>query len=385
MSSILNVALGVAIVFAVFALVVSGLQEAIASLFNRRGRTLVKALEMLLGDEAGNLLTGTSLLEPLTNATNRVKATRKRAPSYLPSWLFAATVLPDEVLDALPTAGATDPAAPADATETKVAEALAALPGATAVGAKPLAGVIAALAKEVGKDRAALESALANWFDLYMERISGWYTRHTRWILFVIALFVAFGANVDAVGITRNAIDNPGTQTTLVSAASSIGPCPTGGSTVADSSSLGCASQDLSSLPIGQLDLFWTAPCPIPSGQTTAPTHCAFWARHGMGDGGWSWAMFYKIVGLLLGAFAISLGAPFWFDLIGRGLALRGTGPPPPPASTAASVPRGTAPVTATAPPPSPPPPTTATAATSGAGNTEEATESPPPPGPSTT
>ena len=34
-------------------------------------------------------------------------------------------------------------------------------------------------------------------------------------------------------------------------------------------------------------------------------------------------------VGILLGAVAISLGAPFWFDLIGRGRALRSAGGQP--------------------------------------------------------
>jgi hypothetical protein len=37
-----------------------------------------------------------------------------------------------------------------------------------------------------------------------------------------------------------------------------------------------------------------------------------------------------KIIGLLLTAFAISLGAPFWFDLLGIFVQIRGTGQKPP-------------------------------------------------------
>ena len=35
-----------------------------------------------------------------------------------------------------------------------------------------------------------------------------------------------------------------------------------------------------------------------------------------------------KILGLLVTAFALTLGAPFWFDLLGKVSRLRGSGPP---------------------------------------------------------
>ena len=50
---------------------------------------------------------------------------------------------------------------------------------------------------------------------------------------------------------------------------------------------------------------------------------------------GWSkdtspsgWGIPGKMLGLLLTAFAILLGAPFWFDLLGKVSQLRGAGPP---------------------------------------------------------
>jgi len=35
------------------------------------------------------------------------------------------------------------------------------------------------------------------------------------------------------------------------------------------------------------------------------------------------------VLGLIVSALAISLGAPFWFDVIGRGLSLHSSGPRP--------------------------------------------------------
>jgi hypothetical protein len=417
MSSILNAAIGVAVVFAVFALLVSGLQEAWASLINRRGRMLVKALEMLLGSEAESLVGGSGLLGPLNNATNSIKRDRTRTPSYVPSWLFATSVLSDHVLDVVASSPPDQPVSDdADQAQTQaneanqapakptVTDALTQLltdaanlnpkdtsdkpsiwhriwnalqfwkQAATTTGPETLAGVISGLAQEVGTDRAKLETALANWFDLYMQRVSGWYTRNTRWILFGIAVLVALGANVDAIAISRNVVDNPGTQTTLVQLGSSVQQCPTGSSATA-SSSLDCAQQDISQLPISQLDLFWSAACPA-KGAATPSSSCTFWARHGLDD---FWGWFYKIVGLLLGAFAISLGAPFWFDLIGRGLSLRGTGPEPTSGVNSNTVPAGDpSPPVFEVPPaqqePAPPPTSPAAESPPAGGDSENAT-----------
>ena len=43
---------------------------------------------------------------------------------------------------------------------------------------------------------------------------------------------------------------------------------------------------------------------------------------------------FSKVIGWLITALAISLGAPFWFDLLNRFVKLRGTGTPPTTTST---------------------------------------------------
>jgi hypothetical protein len=40
------------------------------------------------------------------------------------------------------------------------------------------------------------------------------------------------------------------------------------------------------------------------------------------------WEGLGKVLGLLVTAFALTLGAPFWFDLLGKVSNLRGSGPP---------------------------------------------------------
>jgi len=48
----------------------------------------------------------------------------------------------------------------------------------------------------------------------------------------------------------------------------------------------------------------------------------------------WGWVL--KIVGLLATTFAISLGAPFWFDVLNKFIAFRASGPPPQPSPSSA-------------------------------------------------
>ena len=42
------------------------------------------------------------------------------------------------------------------------------------------------------------------------------------------------------------------------------------------------------------------------------------------------WDGIGKVMGLLVTAFALTLGAPFWFDLLGKVARLKGSGPPAP-------------------------------------------------------
>ena len=49
-------------------------------------------------------------------------------------------------------------------------------------------------------------------------------------------------------------------------------------------------------------------------------------------------AWFWRILGWLLTALALSLGAPFWFDILSQLVNVRSSGPPPPKADEASAV-----------------------------------------------
>jgi hypothetical protein len=160
---------------------------------------------------------------------------------------------------------------------------------------------------ELEQFRGHLETA----FDDSMERASGWYKRKVQVMLVVLAATVAIGLNVDTVHVATRLWSDQPTRTAVAAKA------------VEQSTSAQEAAD--TSEQVRQLQL------PIGWGAGNAP----------QGLGG----TLRRIPGWLITVAALSLGAPFWFDLLSRLARLRGSGVPERPRSlsdTAGTVrPRG--------------------------------------------
>lgn len=297
-SKILDIGLGLAIIFAVFAMVASGISDLIAGWFNLRGKMLYDA-----GTRPRRGRTGRRV-EPRPGASpeqGRRVGTHDpgQLPSYLPSWMFTLATLQRDLT-------APGPAAPtpADLVESAVAQ----LPTSGAGGA------IASLARQYGDDMTKIVSGIETWFDAYMDRVQGWYKRKSQWVLFFVSLFVAITANVNVIGITHALANDDALRSQLANTAVASCDGKTGGEKEA------CVNEAVKALPSTKLGLLWQPTCALDS----CPGN--FLEQRGLsGPGDWlTWA-----IGVAMGAIAISLGAPFWFDLIGKGKALKSAGGEP--------------------------------------------------------
>jgi hypothetical protein len=146
---------------------------------------------------------------------------------------------------------------------------------------------------EAGDDATAFRKEAEDWFDQAMQRVSGWYKRRTQVWLWAVGFVFAVALDVDAIRLANALWQDQSLRQVLVDRASSG------------------VEPDLSSqlgLPLG-----WDA---WPSGFT-------------------NW--FSTAVGLVLTSAAVSLGAPFWFDSLGKLANLRNSGPPPKSSEPAAS------------------------------------------------
>ncbi|MGZ6385864.1 MAG: hypothetical protein ACXWOL_10560, partial [Ktedonobacteraceae bacterium] len=194
-----------------------------------------------------------------------------RKPSYIPSNLFAQAVVALDVVQAYKSNTVSQNSA--------IPQALASL-----------------LQKANGNPQKELEY-IENWYDDTMDRVSGWYKRNVQLIIFILGLVIVVGLNVDTIAIITNISNDSVIRAGLISAVQGSAASP----------------PQIGELPKLQ-QVFEQIQPVIGWSASTLPTNWSSW--------------FLKIVGLLATTFAISLGAPFWFDLLNKFMSFRSSGPP---------------------------------------------------------
>jgi hypothetical protein len=157
-----------------------------------------------------------------------------------------------------------------------------------------------------------LRSEIATWFDGAMDRVTGVYQRRIKIISLVVGLVLAIGLNVDSITVARALWNDDSLRAQMVQQAQAYiaqatAP-PAAGAPPRDvplsevSKKLKGAQDELRPLPIG-------------------------WDKS-VKDLAWhDWIS--KVAGWLFTAAALSLGAPFWFDLLSKFMNVRGGGGKP--------------------------------------------------------
>jgi hypothetical protein len=336
----LDVALGLAFLYFVLALVCSTLNETVAGVFKWRAQELEKAIwQILRSQHAEQQFFSHPLIQAAIDAgrkrTTPDPAARQRAKGWsrfrstftrsrrYPSYLHARTAIA-ALLDLRAPENKTPPKKllPDDRPSTpETSELEAAI---HAIGSETTQRALAAIFKSVGWDPVKFRQAAERWYDDEMERVSGWYRRRVQWWIFFWALLVAFALNADTLRIANVLWTQPSVRSALVNqanAAVSGAQGPTGatgtgptGPTGAQSCVGSCAVQKLRALPV-PLGWHFKKNANDPQGFPFRP-----WRTYDF---------FAKLLGLLLTTFALSLGAPFWFDTLSKIARLRNSGAPP--------------------------------------------------------
>ena len=158
---------------------------------------------------------------------------------------------------------------------------------------------------ETGEARlAAVRKEIETAFDEVMDRASGWFKRRAQLILLVIALVVAGVTNADSFAITQRLYSDPTVRAAVVAQADKITDDKTCPGVTTDTTKTQQATDCVESIEKLGLPFGWA--------EANKPNETSEWV--------------VKIVGLLLTAAALSLGAPFWFDALGKLAQLRGVG-----------------------------------------------------------
>ena len=308
----LDIAIGLALLYLLGALFCTIVQEWIASLFKMRAKNLKTAIGYLIDGTAGE--PSAKAKEVLNHPLLRIadKASGRlldKAPSYVATRNFTISLV--HALDLKVTHDTIDPAAvrkqvnelPEALAETKLA--------------------LLAMLDTAGTEGAKMLAAVDTWYDATMDRASGWYKRQTQQILLAIGFLLSLGMGADTLAVAQRLSQDHALRASFVAlAASATVPDPASGSVEQVKAQLSKAIQDtlegkpasglIGNLPFSPSD--WAAP----------------FARLMQGE---VVDFLAKILGCLLTGLALALGAPFWFGLLQQLNAIRASGPKPPPAA----------------------------------------------------
>lgn len=306
---IIDVAIGLALTYLLLSLICTTLMEWVAQIANLRGRTLVEGTRSLLGETAAE--------SPLTqvvlnHALIRGLGENNRMPSYIPSPVFAKALR--DTLTGLDTAKGT-------------AEAI--VPRDLQVSLQALESA----PPEPGKASMPTEVAIAKWFDQAMDRVSGTYKRTTRTVILLLSIILTVAINANTISMTSMLWQSPtlraymveraktrleqGRPLATVEYADPLTPqvtAPISTDSAKSPDRLLAEEQDM----LGQLFSWRGEPQKIRD----------FQARYGLVPGAALWAA-VALIGWLITALAVSLGAPFWFDTLNLFMRARAAGDVP--------------------------------------------------------
>jgi hypothetical protein len=259
-SAVLEVALGLALIYLLLAVFCATANEWIAAALHTRANMLRQGIVQLLrGDAFADKFYEHPLIRALMEDGEH--------PSYLPARAFARAVM--------------DIATPLHAgsiTFEQLEEGIKELPDGGARAS------LLAVIQSVDRRIEDAQSAIEGWYNDGMDRVSSWYGRRTRVWTALIAAAITIAANADTIRIARDLWLEPALRASLAIAAVSTHPAQT----------------------VEPL-LGW-------SGVTNWNNPTAWLAR---------------VVGWLVTVVAVSLGAPFWFDVLNKIVNVRWAGKPP--------------------------------------------------------
>lgn len=151
--------------------------------------------------------------------------------------------------------------------------------------------------QQAANDKEKFKVLIENWYEDQMNRIAGWYKRKLTFLTFIIGFIIAGLFNVDSIGLTTELVKNEEMRSMLVEGAKTyIGNNPDGVS----SGSFTEQRQYIDSVNTAMSEYNYVLGVSKEAEFT-----------------GWT------IFGWLITAFAISLGAPFWFDLLNKLMQVR--------------------------------------------------------------
>jgi hypothetical protein len=307
----IEIAIGLSLMYLTLATICSVIRERAEALLRTRAVDLERGVRELLGGDAS--LTAKLYNHPLISglfkgdydpakidATTLQMPRGGNLPSYIPSGQFATALIDIVVKDAGAAGTPEQMRAAVEKIENPAVKRLLSTALDTARG-----------------DIDVARQLLENWFNAAMDRVTEWYKRRSQFFILLLSIAVSFAINANTLTIIERLSIDTSLRQALVEQAKNVDLDKSKATQrIAQNANDIDAWYGLGQFgfPIGWAD-GWPGPRANPL--YVAPAFGAYtW------DWWWYWVL-QPLLGLLLTAFAVSLGAPVWFDIMNRLVSLR--------------------------------------------------------------
>ena len=315
--SIIDVIAGMLFVYLLLSLLCTAIGEYIEAKLNNRAKLLKKGIELLLNESKGGgidlagMLYQHGLIRPLYRDANQL-------PSYIPSRTFAMALWN---------------MATATAAGGGVTNDLKTIRGAVAdLPNEELRSALLTLIDEADGDLERARANVEQWYDSAMDRVSGWYKRKAAYTMLALGVGMAAVLNADTINIATALARDSTLRTAVVAAAErrldsdqpvdAPAPAPGGGAnTDTDTDTDTAEERDQEATEAVNAAYADVASLGLPIGWAWTPAGTNDLRGVPADAGGWV----LKLLGILLTGFAVSQGAPFWFDLLNKFMVVRST------------------------------------------------------------
>ena len=331
-SETLEVCIGMIFLFLMMSLICTGIREYIEGILKWRAMDLERAVRTLLDDKDGTLaqyffshplisslyqgqydpakLAGSSVNRTIggDDASKHMPlSARRNLPSYIPAELFVKALI-DVVVRGPVSVG--KPVADESLTIELLRK------RATELASPVLQRVVLSAIDHSEGNLKQMTLNLQNWFDGSMDRASGWYKRRTQAVLFGLGLLTAVVMNVDALYVMGQLTTDKALRETIVTAAAKA-PNPEG----KDAAKL--ADDARGALTAVGMPMGWVASATSPNVFGYTPVqNCV---RGKKAECGQPYNLMQLLIGWLITAIGVMLGAPFWFDVLNKFMVIRST------------------------------------------------------------
>jgi hypothetical protein len=347
-SSVIDVAIGLVFVFLLLSLVASAVKEGLEAMFKLRAKALHKGIRELIGDVGDSKKRDAKADDEKDDSDKEVA--NKQGIAQTDAARFVGSLYDHGLINSLFAGryGAKGTELPSYIPSKNFALALMDIRNKNLAASPPIplpryvAQAFDAFTITAGADVDKMQKQVEDWYNSSMDRVSGWYKRRTQWWLFGIGVAITLAVNVDSIAIAKRLSTDKTLREAVVTAAQKQqGSNPTGvnqtpatsdGSQKADPTvdqSIGKIKDDLTALDGVELPIGWTDDLKDWNAETAKiKENMSFADRITIyKDAAWNLSVkaYPHFLGWLLTALAVSLGAPFWFDMLNKFIVVRST------------------------------------------------------------